>query len=395
MHHLVERGSDEAGEAEDIGFFTLDGFEYPVARHHDPDVDNLVVVAGEHDRYDVFADVVHVAFHRREQHPGCRPAVFLLSLLLLDIRDEPCYRAFHDAGALDHLGKKHLPFGKEVSDGVHAVHERALDDLKGARIELASLLGIDIDIFHNAFYERVTEPFLNGGVSPFRGFCFDFFAAFTDGFGMADQPFRRIRTTVEEHILHQFEQRGFDILINGQLAGIDDAHVESCPDGMIEECRMHGFAHRFVAPEREGDVADASRHFRIGEVLLDPPNRLDKVEGVVVVLVDAGCYGQHVRIENNVFGREADFPGENIIGATADLDAALATVGLALFVKRHDNRSGAVLQDFKRPFPERIFALLETDGVDDAFSLDALQSLFDDRPSGTVDHDRHPGDFRF
>jgi hypothetical protein len=37
----------------------------------------------------------------------------------------------------------------------------------------------------------------------------------------------------------------------------------------------------------------------------DPAHRLDEVDGVVVVLLDAGGDGEDVRVEDDVFGREA------------------------------------------------------------------------------------------
>ena len=37
-------------------------------RHHDAEIDDLVIVAGEHDADDVLADVVHVALDGRHQN---------------------------------------------------------------------------------------------------------------------------------------------------------------------------------------------------------------------------------------------------------------------------------------------------------------------------------------
>ena len=67
MRHLVERRRDEAGEADDVDALGLRGLEDLRRRHHDAEVDDLVVVAGEDDADDVLADVVHVALDRRHQ----------------------------------------------------------------------------------------------------------------------------------------------------------------------------------------------------------------------------------------------------------------------------------------------------------------------------------------
>ena len=67
VRHLVERRGDEAGEADDVDALGLRGLEDLRRRHHDAEVDDLVVVAGEDDADDVLADVVHVALDRRHQ----------------------------------------------------------------------------------------------------------------------------------------------------------------------------------------------------------------------------------------------------------------------------------------------------------------------------------------
>ena len=73
------------------------------------------------------------------------------------------------------------------------------------------------------------------------------------------------------------------------------------------------------------------------QVLLDPARRLDEIDGVVVVFGDAGGDGEDVRVEDDVFGREADAQ-QQVVGALADLGLARVGVGLALLVEGHDDR---------------------------------------------------------
>ena len=54
-------------------FLSLRGVEDLLRRHHDAEIDDLVIVALEHDADDVLADVVHVALDGGEQD-ACRPA---------------------------------------------------------------------------------------------------------------------------------------------------------------------------------------------------------------------------------------------------------------------------------------------------------------------------------
>ena len=96
-----------------------------------------------------------------------------------------------------------------------------------------------------------------------------------------------------------------------------------------------------------------------GAALLDQRQRLDERLREFVVLLDAGRDGEHVRVEDDVLGREADLVDEQPVGALADLDLALDGVGLALLVERHHDDTGAVAADRARLLEERLLALLE------------------------------------
>ena len=111
---------------------------------------------------------------------------------------------------------------------------------------------------------------------------------------------------------------------------------------------MDRLAHRLVAAERERDVGHAAGDMAVRQRLLDDARRLDEIDGVVVVLLDAGGDGEDVRVEDDVFGREADLLGQELVGARADLDLARAGVGLAVLVERHHHRGGAVAQHLAR-----------------------------------------------
>ena len=67
MHHLVERRRDQAGEADDVDLLVACRLKDLRRRHHDAEIDDLVIVAGEHDADDVLADVVDVALDGRHQ----------------------------------------------------------------------------------------------------------------------------------------------------------------------------------------------------------------------------------------------------------------------------------------------------------------------------------------
>jgi hypothetical protein len=91
-------------------------------------------------------------------------------------------------------------------------------------------------------------------------------------------------------------------------------------------------------------------------------------------------------------GKPTRSVSEHAVGAREDGDAALVSVGLAALVERHDDHRGAVAADPPRPLDERLLALLEADGIDDALALEAFESRLDHLPLRGVDHHRDPAD---
>ncbi|MNJ38566.1 hypothetical protein D3C77_334150 [compost metagenome] len=161
---------------------------------------------------------------------------------------------------------------------------------------------------------------------------------------------------------------------------------------MVQEDAVDRPAHRLIAAEAERDVRHPARDAGVGQGGLDDPDRLDEVDGVVVVLLDPRRHGEDVGVEDDVLGREADLVDEDVVGAGADLDLARGGVGLAHLVKGHDHHGGAVAQALDGVVAEGVFALLHRDRVDDRLALNALQARLDHLPFGAVDHDRHTGD---
>ena len=131
VHHLVERGRDEAAEADEVGLLSLGALEDFFARDHDAQVDDLVVVAGEDDADDVLADVVDVALDGGEKD-------FALRLDDLAGGGHGGFFGLHEgrqvgdgflhhAGGLDHLRQEHFARAEEIADDAHAGHQRAFD----------------------------------------------------------------------------------------------------------------------------------------------------------------------------------------------------------------------------------------------------------------------------
>ena len=70
---------------------------------------------------------------------------------------------------------------------------------------------------------------------------------------------------------------------------------------------MDRFANRVVTPERERHVGNTAGNHGMGQVLTNPLGGFDKIDGVVVVLFDTRGDGENIRVEDDVFRREANF----------------------------------------------------------------------------------------
>jgi hypothetical protein len=396
VDHLVERGSNETAETDDVDVALLRGGENFLAGDHDAEIDDLVVITREDDPDDVLADVVDIPLDRGEEDLALGLLVAAAPFLLLHVRQEIGDRFFHDAGAFDHLGQKHFAVAEEIPDDAHAFHQRAFDDFERGGVLPAGFLGVEVDEIDDALDQRVGEPFLDGQRAPLRFLLRFGFADFLVAFGEGDEALGAVLgSAVEEDILNEFAQLRLDLLVDGEHAGVDDAHVEPGADRMVKKDGVHRFADRIVAAEGKRNVADAAGNPRAGEIGLDPAGGLDEIDRIVIVLLDAGGDGEDVGIEDDVLGWEADFLRKNIVGAGADFDAAREGIGLALFVEGHDDGGGAVAADELGSVLEKLFAFLEADGIDDGLAGDAAESGFDHAPLGAVDHDGDPGDFEF
>ena len=393
MYHLVQRRRDQAGEAHHVRADFLGGVENALGRRHHAEVVDLEIVALQHHADDVLADVVDVALHRGE-HDLASAARFAV-LLRLDERHQMRHRPLHHAGALHHLRQEHLAGAEQVADRVHAVHQRPLDHVDGPRRGQPRLLGIVDDVAVDAFHQRMAQPFGDRQAAPLgvvrRGGALPGAAV---ALRRLEQALGGVGAAIQHRVFHRLLEVGGNLVVDGELAGVDDAHGEPGVDGVVEEDRVDGFAHAVVAAKRERDVADAAGGVNEREALLRPAHGVDEVAPVAVVFLDAGGDGEDVGVEHDVFGREAGLFHQQPVAAFDDLLAPRKGIGLAALVEGHHHRRGAVAPAQPRLFQERFLAALEADRVDDALALHAAQAGFDHVPVAGVDHHRHAGDVR-
>ena len=157
--HFFERRCDQTRKTDDLCLVFDRRFENLVAWHHDAEVDDFVAITAEYHADDVFADVVYIALHRGDNDLALGGST-RACLFCLDKRHQMSDRLLHDARRLDHLRQEHLAGAEQVADGIHARHQRPLDDgerrlaLGGQRS--TTLFGIRHHVFGNTLDHGVT-----------------------------------------------------------------------------------------------------------------------------------------------------------------------------------------------------------------------------------------------
>ena len=302
----------------------------------------------------------------------------------------------HHARRLHDLRQEHLARPEQVADDVHPVHQRSLDHLDRAIHREAHLFGIRDDMRVDTLDQRMFEAFFDLPAAPFLGRLFLRGIGALVAFGERDQPLgRRFRfafdLAVEDDVLARGAEFGVDRVIDVELPGVDDRHVEPRRDCMIEEDAVHRAAHRLVAAKTERQVREAAREMRVRAADADHLHRLDEVDRIIVMLFKPRRDREDIGIEDDVLGRKADRHQE-LVGALADLDLAVFRVGLPDLVERHHDDRGAIGHAFARMAQELLLAFLHADRIDDRLAGDTFEAGLDHIPFRAVDHHRNACD---
>ena len=393
MRHLFQRRRNQSGQADDVGVMFARGVEYLLARHHHAHVYYFKVIALQHHGDDVFADVMHIALHRRHHDFALGLVVAGTQFFRFDVRHQMRHRLLHHACGFHHLWQKHFACAEQIADYIHAGHQRAFNYLdREARLQ-ARFFGVLDDVSSNAAHQRVGEAFLHRALAPFQVFDLRLGAGL-DGLCHLHQFFARVGVAVQHHIFHSYTQVLGDLFVHTELPGVNNPHGHARFDGVIQEHGVDRFAHRIVAAERERHIGHAATDLRVRQMLFYPRGGFDEIHRVVVVLLNAGGDGKNIRIENNVFGQEPDLLHQNVITAFADFCFALECIRLALLVERHHHRCRAIAFNQLGRFDERGFAFLEADRIHHRLALHAFQPGLDHVPFRRIYHQRHARNVR-
>ena len=274
--------------------------------HHHAKVNHFVVITLQHDTDDIFTDVVYITLDGSHDNFAFGLGVF--ALFRFDIGNQVGHGLFHNASRLDHLGQKHFASAKQVAHHVHAVHQRAFDHLDGAGCLGTCFFRILFDVGGDAFDQCVLNPLVNRPVAPLQILLLGGTAAIAFILvGNIEKAFGAIAAAIEHDVFDGFSQLGGQVVIDCELPRVDDAHGEACTNGVVEKDRVNRLPHGVVASKRERHVGHAARDHSVGQVLTNPLGGFDKIDGVVVVLFDTRGDGENIRVEDDVFRREANF----------------------------------------------------------------------------------------
>src|SRR6266481_389127 len=174
-----------------------------------------------------------------------------------------------------------------------------------------------------------------------------------------------------------------------EFLGVDDGEVETGFGAVIQEDGIYDLAG--PRGQTEGDVGNAEDGARVGKGALDKANAFHRFDGAADVVFVARGAGKDERVEDDVFGSETVFFGEQFVAALGDGQLALASKGLGLelvFVDAAAHDGGAEIVGDGDDFLEFFLAVFEVDGIDDGLSLAIGEGLLDGAGVSGVNHHR-------
>ena len=268
--HLLRGRHEQRGQPDRVGVVLDRGVDDRVDRDLLAEVDHRVAVVGE-DRVDErLADVVHVAEHGRDHDLALRVALDPLEVVL-----ELRHGALHHLGRLEHERQDQLAGAELVAHLLHGrqqhlverrdradLLDRAVDPvlhallLAAQDVEVERLLGLHA-------LGRVGPP-SSSSVSPF---C-------------SKWPMKRSSASsrlIEDEVVGQLALVLGDLVVGRDVVGVDHREVEPRLHAVVEEDRVE---HRARARrDAERDVRDAQRGLDAGQLGLDPPDAVDRLDG--------------------------------------------------------------------------------------------------------------------
>ena len=249
-------------------------------------------------------------------------------------------------------------------------------------------------MFSYASHQSMNDTFFNCSFTPF---CVLYNFTCTFGFvafGKINQSFSGVFSTVEQDIFDKFQQIFWNFLVDIQHAGVNNSHVETGVNRVIQKSGVHCFTDRIITPERKGNVAHSTTDQRSRTAFFNLFYCFNESHRIVVVFLHSGSHRQNIWIKNNVVRSKTNGFSKQFKGSAANFNFVFKQCCLPFFIKCHHHCRCAVFANFPCLHQEIFLTFLEADGVNHPLALDALQSGFDYGPFGTVNHNWYTGNVR-
>ena len=347
MGHLVQRRRNQSAQSDQVGLLFNRRPQDCFGRHHDTQVDDVKVVAAQHDGNDVLSNIVDVTFDCG-YYDGATCLSNRLGHVLFGRHEgrQIGDGLFHYPGRLDNLRQEHLAGTEQVAHDAHSPHQRTLDDLQRPPVLLPGVFRVGVDVVRDPFQQCMLQTFFHEALTPtLIASVLLPFRLLLDGLGQFDQTLGSVRTPVEQNVFDMFQQDRVNLFIDLQLSGIDDSHIEAGVDGVVQEGGVHGLSHHVVPSKGKRHIAESAGGLDAGTLLFDPPHRLDKGDTVIGVLFHAGAHGQDVGVKDDVFGGKPDRLSKQTIRPLCNGDLAFGIRRLAFLVESHDDGGRSVTAD--------------------------------------------------
>ncbi len=167
-----------------------------------------------------------------------------------------------------------------------------------------------------------------------------------------------------------------DLVQRINLRVIHDRHVEAVVHRFVHEDRIQHSPR--ICVQTEGNIAYTEDRLYLGQLFLDPLDRVQRLDARCPVVVLTGRDRQREGVENQVHRPHPVFVHRQVVDALGDCDLLVRSQGHAVFVDGQRDHRRAVLLRHRQHFRRALLPVFQVDGVDDRLARDPLQALFDD-----------------
>ena len=172
MHHFVQRRSNQTTQTYDIHFFFNGFLNNGFRRYHYSQINDFIVIASHHYRYDILSNVVDITLYRSQQNFSSLLSTFFATGFYKRLQNGNSF--LHGTGSLHHLRQEHFTGTKQFAYLIHTSHQWTFNDIHHTRILFHGFFQIGIQIVTQAFDQCILQSCFHRSISPcllLRGLC--------------------------------------------------------------------------------------------------------------------------------------------------------------------------------------------------------------------------------